>query len=474
MKTSRLFQADGSTAGNGVPRVTTGNAGADIILGGGFPANSINVIMGSPGTGKTIFAQQLAFSNADGPRPVLYLSTLSEPLAKILTYLQRLAFYDEAKVGRNIAYEDLGGQLVEQGIAAVVTRVRESIRQVSPQIIIIDSFKAVHELSNSVAEMRKMVAELAGLIAAYQTTVFLVGEYAEEDLTRFPEFAVADSVIELARYNRATRDERYIRISKLRGSSYREGTHGFRITSEGLEFFPRLVSPDHPPTYRLSTERVSTGIPGLDTMLGGGLWRGTSSLVAGPTGSGKTTAAVQFCLEGIRQGEPVLQLNFQENPSQMAKLVNALGGGTEGLESPLWQGIYVSPVELQIDSLIGRAFALVGENGIRRVVVDGIGDLLLASGDPQRVHDYLYALTQQLAALEVSTLLTFESRFGADPRGGLTEAIHFSAFTDCIVFLDLVLSERVRRTASVLKARNSEHDLRPREFEITAAGIQIS
>jgi circadian clock protein KaiC len=158
----------------------------------------------------------------------------------------------------------------------------------------------------------------------------------------------------------------------------------------------------------------------------------------------------------------------------MAKLVNALGGGTEGLESPLWQGIYVSPVELQIDSLIGRAFALVGENGIRRVVVDGIGDLLLASGDPQRVHDYLYALTQQLAALEVSTLLTFESRFGADPRGGLTEAIHFSAFTDCIVFLDLVLSERVRRTASVLKARNSEHDLRAREFEITAAGIQIS
>ena len=157
----------------------------------------------------------------------------------------------------------------------------------------------------------------------------------------------------------------------------------------------------------------------------------------------------------------------------MSKLVDALAGGTESLDSPLWNGIYVSPVELQIDSLIGRAFALVGKNGIRRMVVDGIGDLLLASGDHSRVHDYLYALTQQLAAMEVTTLLTFESRFGADPRGGLTEAIHFSAFTDSIVFLDLVLKERVRRIAAVLKARNSQHDLRAREFEITAAGIQI-
>ena len=311
MNSSPLTPTDGSTAADGVPRVTTGNAGADAILGGGFPANSINVIMGSPGTGKTIFAQQLAFGNGNPSRPVLYFSTLSEPLPKIITYLQRLAFYDETKIGGAILYEDLGAQLVEQGIAAVVTRVRESIKQVHPQIIIIDSFKAVHELSESTAEMRKMVAELAGLIAAYQTTAFLVGEYMEEDVTRFPEFAVADSVIELARYSRTTRDERYIRVSKLRGSGYREGAHGFRITPEGLEFFPRLVSPEFPPTYRLSTDRISTGISGLDTMLGGGLWRGTSALVAGPTGSGKTTATVQFCLEGIRRGEPILLLNFQ-------------------------------------------------------------------------------------------------------------------------------------------------------------------
>ena len=96
-------------------RVTTGNADADAILGGGFPANSINIIMGAPGTGKTLFAQQLALNNADAKRPVLYFTTLSEPLSKVVTYLQSMSFYDEAKVGSAVLYEDLGNALVTEG-----------------------------------------------------------------------------------------------------------------------------------------------------------------------------------------------------------------------------------------------------------------------------------------------------------------------------------------------------------------------
>jgi circadian clock protein KaiC len=457
---------------DGLPRVSTGNPGADEILGGGFPSNSINIIMGAPGTGKTLFAQQLALYNADPARPVLYLTTLSEPLAKVVTYLQQLPFYDEGKVGTGVRYDDLSEALVKQGITALVSRLRESIKQVSPKIIIIDSFKAVHDLSTSVADMRRFVADLAGLLTAYDTTTFLVGEYSEDEVARYPEFAVADSIIEFARRKRTTSDERYVRVSKLRGSSYREGLHGFRITSGGLELFPRLVPPEFPRDYSLSSERVSTGVPGLDAMLGGGLWRGSSMLIVGPTGAGKTTAAIQFCLEGIRAGEPVLYLNFQENPTQLGRLIRTLGGTAPAAEQ--WHAIYVSPVELQIDSLIGRTFALIREAGIRRVVVDGIGDLLLASGDPQRVHDYLYALTQHLARGEVSSLLTFESGIGLRTRAGsLTDQLRFSALTDCIVLFDVEASDHLHRTMCVLKARNTAHDLAIREMEITENGVRI-
>jgi circadian clock protein KaiC len=462
-------------ASNGLRRVTTGNPGADAILGGGFPSNSINVIMGAPGTGKTMFAQQLALHNADPERPVLYLTTLSEPLAKVVTYLQQLSFFDESKVGTAVRYEDLGAALIQHGIGALVSHVRDAIKRLSPHIIIIDSFKAIHDLSTSAADLRRFVSDLAGLLSAYDTTTFLVGEYSEDEISSYPEFAVADAIVELARRKRTTSDERYVRVSKLRGSAYREGLHGFRITAGGLEFYPRLVSPEFPRNYLPAVDRISIGIAGLDKMLGGGLLKGSCTLIAGPTGSGKTTTALQFALEGVRQGEPILFVNFQENPSQLGRAIEAMSGGLDEQTLQRWNAIYLSPVELQIDSLIGRSFDLIRETGIRRLVIDGIGDLLLAAGDIQRVHDYVYAFTQHLARNDVSSLLTFEIAMGHRyPASGLTEQLRFSALTDAIISLDIDATDRLRRTICVLKCRNSSHDLAIREMEITATGLRIA
>ena len=149
----------------------------------------------------------------------------------------------------------------------------------------------------------------------------------------------------------------------------------------------------------------------------------------------------------------MLYLNFQENPIQLGRLIHSLDGGLDGPDGPLWNAIYASPVELQIDSLIGRTFSLIGEAGIRRVVVDGVGDLLLAAGDPQRVHDYLYALTQHFARNSVSSMLTFETGIGIrGSSGSITDQLRFSALTDCIILLDLERKDRLRRTACVLKA----------------------
>src|SRR4051794_30739126 len=390
-------------------RLTSGNREADYILGGGFPANSINIVMGHPGSGKTIFAEQLIFHNAGDDRPILYFTTLSEPLAKVVRYLQGFTFFDEHKLGTQVIYEDVGPQLARDGAPALIPLLQEAIRTMSPKIIVIDSFKAVHDLAPTVAERRKMVYEMTALLTAYGTTAFLLGEYNEEDILRYPEFAIADGIVEMSRRRLGNRDERYFRVYKLRGSKYLEGAHAFRITDAGLDIYPRLVSPPMPEGYEPPDERISTGIAGLDAMLEGGVWRGSTTLLAGPSGAGKTTIGLQFALEGARQGEPSLYMNFQENPSQLMRTIRSLGVDLEQARAQGLQLVYASPVELQIDSIIVDMFRRIQQGKIRRVVIDALGDLASAATDQQRLHDYLYGLVQHFAVSTITSILNLET-----------------------------------------------------------------
>ncbi len=453
-------------------RITSGNPRADEILCGGFPKNSINIIMGLPGTGKSLFAEQLVFANAGDDRPIVYLTTLSEPLAKVLSYLQRFAFYDEDKMGTAVLYDDIGPQLAKDGIGALLTAVSDVILASSPKIIVIDSFKALHDLSASVPDLRRMLYELSGLITAYDTTVFLVGEYSDEDAQTLPEFAVADGIVQMLRNPLSTRDERFLRVLKLRGSRYFEGLHGFKINSAGLEIYPRLVSPDVPEGFDLRETRFTTGVQGLDALLGGGLWRGSTTMLAGPTGAGKSTIGLQFVVEGLRHEQRGLYVNFQENPTVVARSMRNLGVSIDDARA---RGLmYASPVELQIDSLIVTMFQRIAAGGIERVVIDAIGDLVMASSDPQRLHNYLYALTQQFAVRGVTSILTCESDFRPDDTQSSAPGGRFSYMADNIVLLGTELQDRqVSRTITVLKARGTPHDMRICPLEIHAAGARV-
>ena len=452
-------------------RVSTGNPQADEILSGGFPKNSINIIMGQPGTGKSIFAEQLVFRNAADDRPILYLTTLSEPVAKMVTYLQRFAFFDVEKIGKSVVYEDIGQQLVDGGIRALLVCVRRMIEESSPKIIVIDSFKALHDLSTSTADLRRVLYELTGLLTAFQTTVFLVGEYTDDDAQRLPEFAVADGILQFLRNPLSTRDERFLRVLKLRGSGYLEGLHAFRIAAGGLEIFPRLVSPEIPEHYTIEEERTPSGIGGLDEILGGGLWRGSTTVLAGATGAGKTTAGLQFVLEGVRRGEPCLYANFQENPMQLARCLRGLGADVEDAKRRGLHLMYVSPVELQVDRIIVNLFQQIQRTGIRRVVIDAIGDLIVAASDPQRLHDYLYALVQHFTVKGVTSILTFETN-GSTPDSWFSGG-RYSYMTDNIIFLSTDMKDKARRSVSILKARASKHDLATHDAEISENGLRV-
>jgi circadian clock protein KaiC len=453
-------------------RIQSGNPQADQILGGGFPENSINIVMGQPGTGKTIFAEQLLFHNAGGDRPCLYVTTLSEPLSKVVTYVQRFDFFSAERLGTEIQYDDLGSQLSSQGPGALIDWLAEAIKTRSPKIIVIDSFRAIHDLAISSDDTRRFISQIAGMLSAYDVTAFLLGEYTQDDVRRFPEFAVADAIVELARQPMTTRDERYLRVLKLRGSEYREGQHAFRITRAGLELYPRLVAPRVPEHYEALAERLPTGVPGLDALMGGGVFAGSTTLVVGMTGTGKTTLGLQFALEGLRRQEQVMYVNFQENPAQLHRAIASLGvDPTEARQRGLTL-LYASPVELQIDSIVVKIYEVIRTGTIRRLVIDALGDIASAASDPQRMHDYLYSLIQHFAARGVTTMLTLESGdvFSATPP--LTDE-RFSYMSDNLIYLAWETERLDRRTIRIVKMRGSGHQHAIREFEIDAHGAHM-
>jgi circadian clock protein KaiC len=450
-------------------RLSTGSAELDAILGGGFPANSINILMGEPGSGKTVLAEAMVFANAGADRPILYLTTLSEPLEKIVRYLQGFDFFDESKLAGAVIYDSIGAEVAEKGVTAVVPRLKEIILTHRPKIVVIDSFKAIHDLSTSQPEMRRMLFDMAGLLTAFETTAFLVGEYGSDQVAAYPEFAVADSMVELTRRKAGARDERYIRVLKLRGSAYLEGLHAFEVTTAGLEVYPRLVSPVAPPSYEALRERVHTGVAGLDDLLNGGLPRGRSTFVVGPTGSGKTTLGLQFALEGVRRNEPSLYVNFEENPTQLDTQILSLGVDPAKIRADgVLDFIYDSPVELRIDSILTRIFASIRERGVRRLVIDAVGDLVVAADDRQRMHSYLYALMQHFAVEGVTSLLTYEATPGTSDLEG-----RMSAIADNIIQLAFDPGATPRRSIRIVKARGVAHDLATRHFRIDPSGVRV-
>lgn len=450
-------------------RISSGNAQLDSILCGGFPMNAIHIVMGSPGTGKTILAEQLAFQNATSNRPALYLTTFSEPLPKFLSFLQEYAFADPARIGTDVIYENLGEGLA-QDPERLSERVAELVQRHRPKVLVIDSFKAIADLMPDRATWRRQLYEVAGLLSAYSATSFWVGEYTAEMCARLPEFAVADGVVELMREQHGSRDFRFLRVVKLRGSNFLDGYHTVQITKHGLKIFPRLVTPKVEPAYHPIEERLSSGIQGLDAMIESGWLRGTTTLVRGPSGSGKTLLSLQFLIEGARTGEPCLFVNFEENPVQLARVMQHMAWDPASLLRP--GGIdlfFTSPVELQIDTIIGELFDRVTKQKVRRVAIDGVGDLAIAAADPLRIRDYLFALTQQLTTRGITSMFTIQQ--GREVP--FVDTPEISYLGDSVLLLEMLLGDELTRTIRVLKSRGSRHDGRRHPLSIQPGGIVV-
>lgn len=450
-------------------RLHSGHQPLDEILGGGLPGNGITVIMGLPGVGKTILAQQYAFRNARPDRPVVYFSTLSEPVEKIVRFGQTLEFFDAAAIGRSVFYEDLGQPASREGLMGVGERVAAILRERQPGLIVIDSFKALHALPGGDPEFRQFLHQLAGRLTAFPVASLWIGEYDTGDAAVFPEFAVADAIVELTAAPFGQRELRSLHVRKLRGSGFSSGQHGYRLTPQGLRLFPRLADIPVLGGYQLGQDRVTTGNPALDSMLGGGLWPGASTMIAGPSGSGKTIMGLQFIYGGADHGEPGIIATLQENPTQLRRVLVGLGWPPDRPDVTI---MYRSPVDIYIDEWAHDLLQAAESQQARRVVIDSLADLQTAALDETRFREFMYSLVQRFARQGISLLTTYETP-GLFAAGLITEFTISHLADNAIALSHYRDHGTMSRSLAVIKTRASSHDSATRSFTISSGGITI-
>jgi circadian clock protein KaiC len=449
-------------------RLLSGSGRLDAILGGGLPGNAIHLIAGAPGSGKTILAEQYAFANATSERPAVYLSTVSEPLDKLVRFGQTLDFFDVASVGERVFYESLGEDLEVGGLSRALERLRAVLRERHPGILIIDSFKALAAYAATHRDFRSFLFELAAETSAVAGSSFWLGEYDLDTISGEPEAAVADSVIGLGNRRSGERSSRLLEVIKLRGSDYLSGRHAYRISAAGLSVFPRLADTVDASNYDLGAERASTGIDALDDMLADGYWPGSSTLCAGPSGIGKTLMGLHFIVAGAAAGQPGIIASLQENPTQLTRVARAFGWTLDDSVTMM----YRSPVDLYVDEWIYELLDAIDRVGAKRVLIDSLTDVLFASGDEIRFREYMYSLIQRCSRTDVSLFMTTElpDLFAVNR---LSE-YGVSHLSDNVLVLQYIRDEStIRRAITALKTRASSNDPRIREFRIGSEGITI-
>jgi circadian clock protein KaiC len=258
-------------------------------------------------------------------------------------------------------------------------------------------------------------------------------------------------------------------VTKLRGSDFRSGRHAYRLSEDGITVFPRLADPVMAVDYRLGDERMSTGIAPLDRMLADGYVPGSATLVAGPSGVGKTLMGLHFIFDGAGSDEPGVIATLQENPIQLERIARGFGWA---LDDERVAVMYRSPNDVYIDEWVYELLDLVESTSAKRVLIDGLSDLQYATPDPVRFREFIYSLTQRLSRRGVSPVMTSELP-DLFHLGRLAE-YGISHLSDNVILLQYLHTDtRLRRTVTVLKSRGSAHDPEIREFDISADGIVV-
>jgi circadian clock protein KaiC len=448
----------------------TGSAGLDRILGGGIPARSANVVLGEPGTGKSLFVLQVLFHLAQQGKKALHFTTLSEPSLKLAHEMQQFSFFDETLLERSVLFADLGTVIRGSGADATLNEIFERVDREAPDVVVVDSFRAIRELLPDPAGARTYFYDLSVSLAARGVVSFFVCESGSREPEASSELAIADGVLRFAQRRVGRAAVREVEILKLRGTSHLGGAHPFEIGPDGLTFYPRLRGPETRPDAAVSLERIPTGVGGLDEMLGGGLFRGTTTLLSGGTGTGKTVTALAFLLEGARRGEPGLHVSLEETPAHLRAIAAGLGWDLPALEA---QGLlaleHTAPVELDGDRFLHLVSERIERLTPRRVVLDGLTSLARASLCPPELAELASRFAHHVRHAGATAILTRQSEhLLASPT---QVDLGASCAVDNLIQLAFVETDgALARSVAVLKARSTRHADELRQLVIVGQG----
>ena len=417
----------------------------------------------------------MMFALATPQQSALYFTVLGEPPLKMLRYQQQFDFFDNEAIDRSVRFINLSEAAMAGDLDHVLRLIIEAVTQYGPALVFVDSFRSVvfasASESNPHHKLQQFVQQLGMLMTSWQATTFLIGEYFVETDAN-PVFTVADGLIWLRQSVQRNSMVRKIEIMKMRGQPTLPGLHTFRIGSAGINVFaPADMRVAVPVDLRATAqaERLSTGVSGLDEMLGGGLPRGYSVLVAGPSGSGKSILAATFLAEGVRCGETGVIAAFEQHPNRARNrvLVDLVESGKVGLIDSRGSDLSIDEVMLLLLSEVRRLKAT-------RIVIDSLTgfELALAPTFRDDFRESLLRLVTVLAGEGVTVLMTSELE---DRYTDLRFSPYGAAFlTDAIIVQRYIeVDSRLLRVMAVVKVRASAHSNQLREFSIGDGGLHI-
>ncbi|MFK0309752.1 ATPase domain-containing protein [Pseudomonas sp. NPDC090233] len=454
-------------------RLLTGIEGLDALLRGGLIAGASYIVQGPPGAGKTILANQLAYGHVRSGGRVLVATLLSESHERLFQYLATLDFFDPALIGDQIQFVSAFDTLEQEGLDAVVKLLRQEIVRQQASLLIVDGVLNARVRAETTLDTKKFVSELQGHAAFAGCTVLLLTSARLDEGS--PEHTMVDGVIELGEQLVGSRAVRHVQLRKTRGSGSLSGRHECLIDEAGMHVYPRIESLySHPSQFGSATlSRVTTGVPALDEMLGGGLTAGSVSLLMGPSGIGKTSLGLAF-LGAATCDAPALHFGFYETPARLRLKAASLGYDFTELERQgALQLCWQPTTEGLLDQVGARLLESVEQQGSKRVLIDSLGAFSRLAVDPARLNAFFRALAGELRARDVSVMLTWEMRdlFGSEITA---PAPDLSSIVDNLMLMRFVeLESQLRRMLSILKVRDSQHDPALHELLIDSQGISL-
>jgi circadian clock protein KaiC len=457
-----------------IRRLATGVPGLDEVLGGGLPEFSFNLIAGPPGCGKTTLAHQIMFALATPEQPALYFTMLGESPLKMLRYQQQFDFFDLDKLNRSIRFINLADDFKAGDLDNVLKRIVAEVEAREPGLVFVESFSTMAMQGQSrgrpLIDLQQFIHDLGVLLTSWQATTFLIGEYFSGAAPN-PVFTVCDGLIWLQQSVERNSVVRKMEVMKMRGQPTLAGLHSFRISDAGLHVFapPQFSTPEATGWTAAHGERLQLGIERLDAMMGGGLPRGYSLLVAGPSGSGKSILAAAFLVEGARLGETAVFAAFEQRPDR------ARGAGIAELVAADRIGVIETwAPALSVDEIARLLITEITRLKASRVVIDSLSGFLLSLSPTFRedFRESLLRLVSALASTGVTLLMTSELE---DRYDELSFSPYGTAFlTDAIIVQRYIeVDSRLQRVMAVVKVRASRHSNELCLFQIDEHGIQV-